>query len=150
MASLPSCSGDSRSIKGSFEAVKGGLTWWSARGTSITAAPVKQACHRRGPVGAGRGGHPAAGRCSVHRLQTLDKGLRAFFISGEGQQRITLAAVQQCPGFPAALLDAVAGSGVRWQVGSRRIRLGGLAYGFRLDKIPQQRHDRLELVIQLG
>jgi hypothetical protein len=80
----------------------------------------------------------------------LDKGLRALFICDEGQKRIALAAIQYGPGCPAALLETVAGAGVRHGGRSGRIGLGGFGYGIGLDDRLRHRHEGLDLIVQLG
>lgn len=93
---------------------------------------------------------PAMGNVAFIGFQTLDKGLRAFFIFRQGQKRITLAAVQHRPRLLPPLFKTIARGGISRRRRAGRIECSPLLDVPRLHEVPQQRHHALELVRQVG
>ena len=119
---------------------EGNLSRWSRESGSVTGRRSVGRCVDSGPLSDE----------AFISFQTLDKGLRTFFIRRQGKQRIPLATVEHGPRCLPPLFEPITRAGL-----GRERRAGRRARSPLLDvpglhEVLQQRYHALELVIQGG
>jgi hypothetical protein len=144
-ASSPHAGHASKGPKGGISSLlrqrpEGNCSWRSRESRSVTGMRLVRRCVDGGQLGAG----------AFIGFQTLDEGLRPFFILCEGKKRITLATVDHRPGLLSAFFETRAATGIRRRRRARRRERSSLLYCPGLYDVPQQGHDTLELIIQAG